>query len=344
MIRQRARRERLGMHWPLLPAIHRLLLAIGLAAALAASQVATAADSGAYPVRPVRFIVPYAPGGGADLLARVVGQALTESLGHAFVIENHGGGGTILGSDLAAKAPADGYTIIMVASTHAVVSSLYKTLPYDPIKDFAPVIRVASAPNLLVLHPSVPAASVRELVALAKARPGQLAYASSGNGGGSHLAMELFKSITHIDLLHVPYKGTGPAMIDLMSGQAKLMFGGMIGTVNQARSGRLKAIAISSETRSGLMPEVPTVAESGYPEFEATTWYGVLAPAGTPASIVQKLNAGIANALKDPKLQSRMTDQGAGPAPTTPDQFSAYIKSEQAKWGKVVRESGALVD
>jgi tripartite-type tricarboxylate transporter receptor subunit TctC len=304
-------------------------------------NAAAAADAGAYPSRPVRMIVPYAPGGGADTLARYIGQALGDSFGQSFVIDNRGGGGTIIGSDLAAKAPPDGYSIIMVASTHAVVSSLYKSLPYDPIRDFAPIVRVASAPNILVVHPSLAASSVKELVALAKAKPGELVYASSGNGGGSHLAMELLRSLARIDMVHVPYKGTGPAMIDVLSGQAKLMFGGMIGTVTHVRSGRLRAIAISSAARSTVVPEVPTVAESGYPEYEATTWYGMLAPAKTPASVVQALNGRTATVLKDAKLVQRITAQGAEASANTPEQFAAYIRTEQVKWGKVVRESGA---
>jgi len=298
---------------------------------------AIAADGGQYPVRPVRMIVPYAPGGGADTLGRYIGQALGESFGQSFVIDNRGGGGTILGSDLAAKAPADGYTIIMAASTHAVVSSLYKSLPFDPIRDFAPIVRVASAPNILVVHPALAVTSVKELVALAKSRPGDLVYASSGNGGGSHLAMELFR----IDLLHVPYKGTGPAMIDLLSGQAKLMFGGMIGTATHVRSGRLRVIAISSVLRATSMPEVPTVAESGYPDYEATTWYGLLGPAALPRALVTLLNERVVQLLKDAKLQARIVAQGAEISAGTPDSFAKYIQSEQIKWARVVKASGA---
>ncbi|MBI2315889.1 MAG: tripartite tricarboxylate transporter substrate binding protein, partial [Betaproteobacteria bacterium] len=226
----------------------------------------------AFPTRPVRFIVPYAPGGGADTLARGVAVPLAGILGHSVVIDNRGGGGTLLGSEIAAKAPPDGHTIIMITSTHAVVSSLYKKLPYDPIKDFSPVVRVALAPNILVVHPSLSVTNVKELVALAKSRPGQLVFASSGNGGGSHLAMELFCSVTQIQLIHVPYKGTGPATIDLLSGQAKLMFGGLIGTLTHVKSGRLKTLAISTTSRFPLLPDVPTIAESGYPGFEAATW------------------------------------------------------------------------
>jgi len=297
-----------------------------------------------YPSRPVRMIVPYAPGGGADTLARGVAHALSEQHGYSIVVDNRGGGGTILGSDIAAKALPDGHTIIMVASTHAVVSSLYKSLPYDPVKDFSPVIRVASAPNLLVVHPSLAASNVRELVALARAQPGRLVYGSSGNGGGSHLAMELFKSLTKADILHVPYKGTGPAMVDLLSGQVKLMFGGMVGTLPNVKSGRLRAIAISSTKRSPLVPEVPTVAESGFPAYEATTWYGILAPAGTPVVVVNQLNRQIAASIQDSRLRQRITDQGADPSSTTPDEFAAYIRSEVAKWAKVVKSSGARVD
>lgn len=313
------------------------LLALPLAADVAAGDAA-------FPTRPIRFIVPYAPGGGADTLARGVGAPLSDIVGHAVVIDNRGGGGTILGSDLAAKAPADGHTIIMITSTHAVVSSLYKKLPYDPIVDFSPVIRVASAPNILVVHPSIGVSSVKELVTLAQSKPGQLVYASSGNGGGSHLAMELFRSVTKIDLIHVPYKGTGPATIDLLSGQAKLMFGGLIGTLTHVKSGRLKTLAISSTSRSALLPDIPTIAESGYPGFEAATWYGVAAPAKTPAAIVDRLNQSIRQALQDQRLSQRITSQGADPAPNSPAEFSAFIRAEVAKWGKVVRDSGAHAD
>ncbi|OGA51519.1 MAG: hypothetical protein A3G24_16715 [Betaproteobacteria bacterium RIFCSPLOWO2_12_FULL_62_13] len=298
----------------------------------------------AFPTRPVRFIVPYAPGGGADTLARSVGVPLAEIVGQTVVIDNRGGGGTILGSDIAAKAPPDGHTIIMITSTHAVVSSLYKKLPYDPIADFSPVIRVASAPNILVVHPSIGVSTVKELVALATSKPGQLVYASSGNGGGSHLAMELFRSVTHIDLIHVPHRGTGPAMIDLLSGQAKLMFGGLIGTLPHVKSGRLKTLAISSAHRSQLLPDVPTIAESGYPDFEAATWYGVAAPARTPIPVINKLNQAIRQALQDRRFSQRITSQGAAPSPNSPAEFAAFIKTEVAKWGKVVRDAGAHAD
>jgi tripartite-type tricarboxylate transporter receptor subunit TctC len=321
-----------------------LLIGVGLLCPMAFAADAIAASPAAFPTHPIRLIVPYAPGGGADTLARGIAQKLSERLGYSIVIDNRGGGGTILGSDLAAKSAPDGYTIILVASTHAVMSSLHKKLPYDPIKDFAPIVRVASAPNILVLHPSIAAGSVKELVELARSRPGQLVYASSGNGGGSHLAMELLRSMAHIELVHVPYKGTGPAMIDLLSGQAKLMFGGMIGTLTHVRSGRLKALAVSSSKRSPVVPELPTIAEAAFPGYEAATWYGVLAPAGTPVPIVRKLNAEIAATLNHPDLKQRMSSQGADPAPTSPEEFAAYIKSEVAKWAKVVKESGAHVD
>ncbi len=298
----------------------------------------------AYPDRAIRLIVPYAPGGGADTLARGIGQKLFESLGQSIVIDNRGGGGTILGSHLAAKAAPDGYTLIMVASTHAVVSSLYKKLPYDPVKDFTAVNRVASAPNILASHPSLPVATVKELADWARLRPKQLVYASSGNGGGSHLAMELLKSVARFDAVHVPYKGTGPATIDLLSGQVKVMFGGMIGILGHVKSGRLKGLAVSSVKRSGAAPDIPTVAESGFAGYEAATWYGVLAPAGTPTDIVRRLNAEIANALNLPDLRLRMAGEGAEPASTTPEAFDAYIKVEVLKWAKVVKDAGAQVE
>ena len=324
------------------------LLQVTVAALLALAMLGTLFEASAgdiaFPTRPVRFIVPYAPGGGADTLARGVAVPLAEILGHSVVIDNRGGGGTILGSNMAAKAPPDGHTIIMITSTHAVVSTLYKQLPYDPIKDFSPVVRVASAPNILVVHPSLSVTNVKELVSLAKSRPGELVFASSGNGGGSHLAMELFCSVTQIKLIHVPYKGTGPATIDLLSGQAKLMFGGLIGTLAHVKSGRLRTLAISSTHRSPLLSDVPTIAESGYPGFEAATWYGVAAPARTPVPIVDKLNQAIRQSLQDPRLSQRITSQGADPAPNSPAEFADYIKTEVAKWGRVVRESGAHAD
>ena len=305
------------------------------------SSPAEAADTQPYPARPVRLIVPYAPGGGADTLARYVSQALGESLSQSFVIDNRGGGGTLLGCELAAKATPDGYTLLMVASTHAVISSLYKSLPFDPIRDFTAIVRVASAPNILVVHPSLGVGSIKELVKLGKGNPGGIVYASSGNGGGSHLAMELFRSMAHIDLIHVPYKGTGPAMIDLLSGQAKMMFGGMIGTVTHTRSGRLKTIAVSSASRSALMPEVPTVAESGFPDYEASTWYGLLGPAAMPPNRVKFLNMQVRDLLKGPKLQAKILAQGADLTVSSAEDFSSYIKSEQIKWAKVVKDSGA---
>ena len=306
--------------------------------------VGASASEPAFPTRPLRFIVPYAPGGGADALARGVAIPLADILGHSVVIDNRGGGGTLLGSDMAAKALPDGHTILMITSTHAVVSSLYKKLPYDPIRDFSPIVRVASAPNILVAHPSVGVASVKELVALARSRPRELVYASSGNGGGSHLAMELFRSVAHIELIHVPYKGTGPATTDLLGGQAKIMFGGVIGTLPHVKSGRLKTLAISSAQRSPLLLDVPTIAESGYPGFEAATWYGIAAPARTPAPVVNWLNEAIRQSLQDARLSQRITSQGADPAPNSPAEFAAYIKTEVAKWGKVVRDSGAQPD
>ena len=322
----------------------RTSAAVLLALPMLGALVEAGAGEIAFPTRPVRFIVPYAPGGGADTLARSVGVPLAEIVGQTVVIDNRGGGGTILGSDIAAKAPPDGHTIIMITSTHAVVSSLYKKLPYDPIADFSPVIRVASAPNILVVHPSIGVSTVKELVALATSKPGQLVYASSGNGGGSHLAMELFRSVTHIDLIHVPHRGTGPAMIDLLSGQAKLMFGGLIGTLPHVKSGRLKTLAISSAHRSQLLPDVPTIAESGYPDFEAATWYGVAAPARTPIPVINKLNQAIRQALQDRRFSQRITSQGAAPSPNSPAEFAAFIKTEVAKWGKVVRDAGAHAD
>jgi tripartite-type tricarboxylate transporter receptor subunit TctC len=298
-----------------------------------------------YPNKPIRLVVPFAAGGTTDFLARAIAQDLGTSMGTTVVVDNRPGAGGNIGSDLVARSEPDGYTLLLgTVGTHAINASLYKKMPYDTVKDFAPISLVASVPNILVVHPSVPAKSVKELIALAKAKPGTLAFASSGNGSSIHLSGELFKSMAEVDMFHVPYKGSGPALTDLVGGQVQLMFDNMPSSFPHVKAGRLRALAVTSAKRSPAAPDVPTIAESGVPGYEAVAWFGILAPAGTPPEIVKKLNTEIAKTLKSPEVTKRLASQGAEPVSNTPEQFAAYIKSEMAKWAKVVKASGAQVD
>jgi tripartite-type tricarboxylate transporter receptor subunit TctC len=324
------------------PMLHlvKTVLATTLLAATAAS--AFAAD---YPTKPIRLVVPFAAAGTTDFLARAIAQKLGQNLGTTVIVDNRPGAGGNIGSDIVAKSDPDGYTLLLgTVGTHAINASLYKKMPYDTVKDFAPITLVASVPNIVVVNPSVPAKSIKELLALAKSKPGQLSFASSGNGSSIHLSGELFKSMAGVDMLHVPYKGSGPAVADLVGGQVNLMFDNMPSSLPHVKSGRLRAIAVTSAKRSPAAPDLPTIAESGVPGYEAVAWFGVLAPAGTPPAIVKKLNAEIIKVLKSPDVAERLSSQGAEPVSNTPEQFSAYIKSEMAKWAKVIKASGAQVD
>jgi len=298
-----------------------------------------------YPNKPVRMVVPFPPGGTTDILARAVGQKLSESWGQQVVIDNRGGAGGNIGTDIVAKSPADGYTLLMgTVGTHAINASLYGKLPFDPIKDFAPVTLVASVPNVLVVNSTVDSKSVKELIALAKSKPGQLAFASSGNGTSIHLAGELFKSMTGTAMLHIPYKGSAPAIAELLGGQTNMMFDNLPSAMPHIKSGRLRALAVTSIRRSPALPDIPTIAETGISGYEASSWFGVLAPAGTPKDVVAKIQADIAKALNAPEIKERLSGQGAEPVGNTPEQFAEHIKAESAKWAKVVRDSGAKVD
>jgi tripartite-type tricarboxylate transporter receptor subunit TctC len=324
------------------PMLHlvKTVLATTLLAATAAS--AFAAD---YPTKPIRLVVPFAAAGTTDFLARAIAQKLGHNLGTTVIVDNRPGAGGNIGSDIVAKSDPDGYTLLLgTVGTHAINASLYKKMPYDTVKDFAPITLVASVPNIVVVNPSVPVKSIKELLALAKSKPGQLSFASSGNGSSIHLSGELFKSMAGVDMLHVPYKGSGPAVADLVGGQVNLMFDNMPSSLPHVKSGRLRAIAVTSAKRSPAAPDLPTIAESGVPGYEAVAWFGVLAPAGTPPAIVKKLNAEIIKVLKSPDVAERLSSQGAEPVSNTPEQFSAYIKSEMAKWAKVIKASGAQVD
>jgi tripartite-type tricarboxylate transporter receptor subunit TctC len=303
-----------------------------------------AAQAAAYPTKPVRIIVPTAPGGGVDILARLVGQKLSESMGQPFVVDNRGGAAGNLGTTLAAKAPADGYTLLMVPSSISISPALYAQLQYDAQKDLAPVALVASTPYFMLLHPSVPASSVKQLVALAKGRPGQLNYASAGAGTASHLAVEMFKRSAGVDFVHVPFKGVGPAMINLISGHVSLMVAGYPPAAPHIKAGRLKALAVADRTRTSLMPAVPTVAESGYPGYAVENWLGLLAPAGTPEPIIARLNGEIVAILKNPQIREQLAAQGLEPAGSTPGEFASQLAAEIAKWKRVVAETGVRAD
>jgi tripartite-type tricarboxylate transporter receptor subunit TctC len=316
-----------------------LTVGIALTAALPAARAQ------AYPTKPITIIVPFPPGGTTDILARILAQYMSTELGQSVVIDNRGGAGGNIGAQAAARAPADGYTLLMgTVGTHAINASLYKKLPYDHIKDFVPLSRVAMVPNLLVANPSQPYKTVKELIAYAKANPGKVNYGSSGNGTSIHLSGELFKSLAKVDMTHIPYKGSAPAVSDLIGGQIAIMFDNMPSALPHVKAGKLRAIALTSAKRSPELPDVPTVAEAGLPGYEATSWFGMFAPAGTPPAIVAKLNDIIVKALNDPDIRKRIVEQGGEPHPETPEQFAAFIKAETTKWGKVVKESGASVD
>ena len=297
-----------------------------------------------YPDRPVRLIVPFAPGGGNDIIARILGQKLAEGWGQQVVIDNRPGAGSNVAAELTARAAPDGYTVFQFNVANAIAVSLYKKLGYDPIRDFAAVTQLASAPFILVVHPAVRARTVQELVALARAQPGKLNYASSGNGGATHLMTELFKTLSGTDLVHIPYNGAGPALNDLLGGQVQVLFAVPASSLPHIKSGRLRALGVSSLKRSALAPDVPTVAESGVAGFEGSAWYGVVVPARTPHAIVSALHTDIVRVLHQPEIKERMSSQGVELRGSTPEQFAQFIKSEISKWSRVVRISGAKVD
>jgi len=305
---------------------------------------ARGADS-AYPDRPIRFIVPLAPGGAVDIAARAVAQELTASLRQQVVVDNRAGGGGNIGAEIVAKAPPDGYTMVMGSSSNFGVNpTLYKNLSYDAVRDFTPVSLVSFAPNALYVHPSVPANTVKELVALAKAKPGTLNFASSGQGGSNHMAGELFKLVAGVDIVHVPYKGTGQALADTVGGQVQMQFGSVIAVLPHVKAGKLRALAVTVPRRVPALPQVPTMAEAGYPAVETTVWNGVLVPAKTPKPIVDRLNAEIVAGLRKPDVRERFAALGAEAIGSTSAEFGAHIKREIAKWGKVVRAANLTVN
>jgi tripartite-type tricarboxylate transporter receptor subunit TctC len=294
-----------------------------------------------YPSRPVRLIVPYPPGGPTDLIGRVVAELLTKRLGQQVIVDNRGGAATVIGAEIAARAPADGYTLLLATvTTLAVTPSLRRKLPYDPERDFAPVTMLAAQPYLLAANPSLPAPSVKQLVAYARANPGKLSFASAGVGAGAHLAGEMFKHMAAIDVLHVPYKGTGPAITDLIGGQVAYMFGGISAINPHARTGKLRVLAVSTAQRSPALPDVPTVAEGGIAGFGTSTWNSLVVPRGTPKAVVARLNTETVSALNQPEVRDRLRTQGIDTEPGTPAQLAAQIKSERARFQQLIKTIG----
>ncbi|MBI2509220.1 MAG: tripartite tricarboxylate transporter substrate binding protein [Betaproteobacteria bacterium] len=312
-----------------------------LCCALAGAQEARAQ---AYPTKPVRIISPFAAGGGNDALCRIIAPKLSENLKQQVIVDNRPGANGIIGTDLAAKSPPDGYTIVLIPSGHAVNASLHKKLPYDSIRDFAPITLAGSSPLLVVVHPSVPAKNVKELAALAKARPAQLTYVSAGIGSSGHLAGALFEVMTGTKLVHVPYKGMGQSLPDLIGGHASLAFGTTLSTMPHVRSGRLRALAVTGARRSPALPELPTVAESGVPGYEASLWYGFVGPARLPAEIVRRLHAEIAAVLALPDVRERLASQGLDARSTTPDEFARLLAADLDRWAGVVRRAGVQAE
>jgi len=311
-----------------------------------ATLLATAIPAWAqqYPVRPVRLIVPFPPGGGTDTMARVVAPKLSEFLGQQVVAENRGGAGANIGAELAAKSAPDGYTLMLATITNAIGASLYSKLNYDLVRDFAPITRLATTPHILVVHPSVPVKSVKEFLALAKAKPGELAYSSSGSGSAAHLAGELFNSLTGVKTTHVPYKGGGPSMIALVGGEVSLAFATMPSAIGYVRSGRLRGIAVTTERRSPSTPELPTIAETGVAGYEAGSWYGLSVPAGTSKEIIARLHAETIKVVGLADVKERLFNAGFEIVTSTPEQFAAFTRNEIQKWGKIVKSAGLRVD
>lgn len=298
-----------------------------------------------YPTKPIRLVLPYPPGGGSDTIVRPLAQRLSAELGQQVVIDNRGGAGGAIGMEAAARAAADGYTLVLALTAQLAVNvSLYKKLPYDPIRDYAPITLLATGPYLLVVHPSLPVISLKDLIALARARPGAITYASSGNGSGGHLAAELLKTMTGANMLHIPYKGGGPALIDVLAGQVQVLFATYISSRGHIQAGRLRSLGVSTAKRPAALPDMPTIAEAGVPGYDSGVWYAMLAPAGTPPEVITRLNREIVRVLNQPDFHKLLVDQAIDPIGGTPEQLGDFIRSEIAKWAKVVKASGAKLD
>jgi tripartite-type tricarboxylate transporter receptor subunit TctC len=316
--------------------VRSLLATVLLCSSLAHAQ---------FPTKPLHLIVPFPPGGGNDTVARAIAQQLGPDLGQPVVIDNRPGAGGSVGAELAARAPADGYTLFLAGvGSHAVNPNLHRKLPYDPVKDFAPISLIASAPSVLVVNPALPARTFAEFGAYARANPGKLNYASNGNGSAAQLAAAMYETMADVRMVHVPYKGIAPAMTDLMSGEVQLMFGTIVALVPHIQAGKLRALAVTSRTRSALLPDIPTIAESGLPDYQAGSWYGILAPAGTPREVIERLHAAIIKALEQPDVSKRLAAEGAEVIGSTPEEFGAHIKAEIARVGSVVRAAGIRIE
>ena len=322
--------------------IKRIIAVVFLALAIAQTGSVRAQS---YPVKPIRMISPFPPGGPTDILGRLMAQTLTQRLGQPVIVENRVGAGGTIGTDFVAKSTGDGYTLLVGAPGPLAINvSLFKNLPYDPLKDLEPVIQVASVPLVVIVHPSFPAKTLKELIALLKSKPDGYAFASSGNGTPQHLSGELFKTMAGVAMVHVPYKGSGPALIDVMAGQVPIMFESMVGVVPHINGARVRALATTGQRRSRQLPDVPTVGEGGVPGYVTASWYGILVSKGTPSSIVGKLNAVMATALDTPQLKERIAELGSDPVHGSPEDFRALIGSEIEKWSQVVKKSGATLD
>lgn len=328
--------------------ITRRRFSLGTAAAAGAAMLPISRGvlaQPAWPSKPVRFVVPFPAGGTTDIIGRLAAEELGKALGATIVVENRGGAGGNIGTEAVARSAPDGYTMLVcTVGTHGINASLYSRLPYDPVKDFAPVTLLALVPNVIVVNPSVNAYTVKELIALLKANPGKLNYASSGNGTSIHLAAELFKSMTGTFMTHIPYRGSAPALADLIANQTQLMFDNLPSAMPQIKAGKLRALAVTSAKRAAALPDVPTVAEAGVPGYEASSWFGLVAPAGTPKEIFDRTRDVIAKAWARPDVREKLLGQGAEPVANTPEDFAKYIDAEIAKWGKVVKASGAKID
>ncbi len=306
---------------------------------------AAAQTTTAWPSKSIRWISPFAPGGGADITSRVIAQKLAPALGQQVVVDNRGGAGGNIGVGLAAKSPPDGYTLVLgTIGPIAINVSLYKKLPFDPLTDLAPITQAANALNVLVVHPSLPAKTVKDVIAIARARPGELSFGSSGPGATDHLAGELFKTLAGVNMVHVPYKGGAPAMFDLMAGQVQIVFSTVSTAIGAIKGGRVRAIAMTGDKRFELMPELPTIEQAGLAGFQVRNWYGVFAPAGTPRDVIARLNGELTKILQMPDVKARLLESGIEAAWSTPEQFAAYIRSETSRWAKVVKDSGARAE
>ena len=310
-----------------------LLFAFALAGVQAHAQQA-------YPVRAVRLVVPSAPGGGADITARIIAPKLSEQLGQQVVVENRAGAGTMIGTEAVSRAAPDGYVLLLGISTLAINPAMVRKVPYDALKDFAPISQVVSLPNVLVTHPSLPVKTVKELVAFARARPGQLDYASAGVGTNPHLSMELFLTMTALKMIHVPYKGAGPGLVDTVAGHVSVMTPSIISGLPHVKGGRLRALGVTSAKRAGGVPDIPTIAEAGVPDYDAVQWFGVLAPTGTPRTIIVRLHGEIMRLLQAADIRGRLSADGADPVGSAPEEFAAFLRTETTKWAKVVKDAG----